>query len=224
MAVDAAGDVFVGDNTDVLKEIVATNGVVSSSSTVVAAGTTLSPPSGLALDGAGDIFVAEWKANVVVEIQPNAGKFAPAAVATTTPAYMTLDFTFTAAGTIGAPVVLTQGAPGKDFTDAGTGSCTTNGTAYTYKRRGHVYGRCELHAEVGGIAIWRGGAADQLRSHDRDRLRAGNRDWVHRLRAFRLGPRALRCPSRIWFPMPLQPIARAIYTSRRRGQLERTVL
>ncbi len=39
---------------------------------------------------------------------------------------------FTAGGTIGAPAVLTQGAPGKDFADAGTGSCTTNGTTHVY--------------------------------------------------------------------------------------------
>jgi sugar lactone lactonase YvrE len=35
-------------------------------------------------------------------------------------------------GTIQAPVVTTQGASGQDFTDSGTGSCTTNGTSYVY--------------------------------------------------------------------------------------------
>ena len=38
----------------------------------------------------------------------------------------------TTGGTIGAPVVLTQGAAGLDFKDAGTGTCTTNGTTHTY--------------------------------------------------------------------------------------------
>jgi hypothetical protein len=33
---------------------------------------------------------------------------------------------------IGTPAVLTQGALNKDFTDAGTGSCTTNGTTHSY--------------------------------------------------------------------------------------------
>ncbi len=41
-------------------------------------------------------------------------------------------FTFTGAGSIGTPLVLTQGATGLDFTDAGTGTCDTNGTSYAY--------------------------------------------------------------------------------------------
>jgi streptogramin lyase len=43
-----------------------------------------------------------------------------------------LTFTFVSAGTIKAPSVLTQGAPNLDSTDAGTGTCTTNGTGHTY--------------------------------------------------------------------------------------------
>ena len=35
-------------------------------------------------------------------------------------------------GTIGVPAVLTQGAPGLDFADAGTGTCDTNGTSHVY--------------------------------------------------------------------------------------------
>jgi sugar lactone lactonase YvrE len=41
-------------------------------------------------------------------------------------------FTFTGAGSIGAPLVVTQGATGLDFNDAGTGTCDTNGTSYAY--------------------------------------------------------------------------------------------
>ena len=44
----------------------------------------------------------------------------------------TLTFTFGAGGAIEEPAVLTQGASGMDFTDAGTGTCTSNGTSYTY--------------------------------------------------------------------------------------------
>jgi len=43
-----------------------------------------------------------------------------------------LVFTFNSGGQIGAPVVLTHGAANLDFTDAGTGSCTTNGTSHVY--------------------------------------------------------------------------------------------
>lgn len=44
----------------------------------------------------------------------------------------TIEFQFATGGTIQAPGVLTQGATGKDFTDAGTGNCTTNGTSHSY--------------------------------------------------------------------------------------------
>jgi hypothetical protein len=41
-------------------------------------------------------------------------------------------FTFSGAGSIGTPLVVTQGVSGLDFTDAGTGSCDTNGSSYAY--------------------------------------------------------------------------------------------
>jgi hypothetical protein len=41
-------------------------------------------------------------------------------------------FTFTGAGSIGTPLVVTQGATGLDYTDAGTGTCDTNGSNYAY--------------------------------------------------------------------------------------------
>lgn len=44
----------------------------------------------------------------------------------------TLSFTLASAGVIGAPIVLTRGVTGLDFVDAGTGSCTTNGTTHVY--------------------------------------------------------------------------------------------
>ena len=59
--------------------------------------------------------------------------FGSVAVNTAAPAAHTLTFKITSAGTIAAPQVLTMGAPNLDFTDAGTGTCTTNGTGHTYK-------------------------------------------------------------------------------------------
>ncbi|MGA3162031.1 MAG: MBG domain-containing protein [Terracidiphilus sp.] len=49
------------------------------------------------------------------------------------PAKQMVTFTIQTAGSIGTPVVVTQGATGKDFTDAGDGTCTTtNGGSYGY--------------------------------------------------------------------------------------------
>jgi len=59
VAVDAKGDVFVGDNgSKSVKEIVAVNGQVSSTSTVVTIKGGFSSVSGLAVDASGDVFVA----------------------------------------------------------------------------------------------------------------------------------------------------------------------
>jgi hypothetical protein len=43
-----------------------------------------------------------------------------------------LSFTFDTIGNLGGTVVLTQGVPALDFADAGSGTCTSNGTAHTY--------------------------------------------------------------------------------------------
>ena len=56
--------------------------------------------------------------------------FGSQAVGSTAVARVTM--TVTAGGNIAAPRVLTQGATGLEFTDAGTGSCTTNGSSYSY--------------------------------------------------------------------------------------------
>jgi streptogramin lyase len=55
-----------------------------------------------------------------------------AAVNVNTPLTFTVSLILPTNGTITAPVVMTQGARGLDFTDAGTGTCTTNGTSYSY--------------------------------------------------------------------------------------------
>jgi len=59
-AVDGNGDVFyAGQNSNTVNEIVAVNGVVTSSSQVVAVGGGYSSPEYLTVDGAGNLFVTE---------------------------------------------------------------------------------------------------------------------------------------------------------------------
>ena len=64
-------------------------------------------------------------------LQLGAANFGSVAVATGSQ-QETLTFTFGTGGSILAPVVLLQGTAGLDFTDAGTGTCTTNGAGYPY--------------------------------------------------------------------------------------------
>jgi len=71
-AVGASGDVFVADTTNnTVKEIVAVNGVVSSSSTVLTEGSGFSSPNGVAVDRSGNVYVADTGNNAVKEFYPS---------------------------------------------------------------------------------------------------------------------------------------------------------
>ncbi len=132
LTVDGSGNVFVADyGNNAVKEIVAVGGAVSSGSTVNTLGSGFSGPTGVAVDGRGNIFVADQKNNAMKEIVTGARRL-PTTAAASTSASLSIPFTFDTGGSIGAPLVLTQGAVGLDFTDKGTGSCTTNGTGHTY--------------------------------------------------------------------------------------------
>jgi sugar lactone lactonase YvrE len=129
VAVDGSGNVFVADyGHNAVKEIVAAGGYL----TVNTLGSGFNSPSGVAVDGSGNVFVADFGNNAVKEIITQGVNFGSAAIGTGTPLNMPLTFTFDTAGTITAPAVLTQGTTGLDFADAGTGTCTTNGTTHTY--------------------------------------------------------------------------------------------
>ena len=135
VAVDGAGNVYVADSTHyVVKEIVAgtgtaTAGTVNSTSTVNTLGGGFDFPEGVAVDGAGNVYVADTGNNAVKEIVPSASNFGSVAIGVSTPPTLTLNFTFDANVTIIGGVVLTQGAKNQDFTNAGTGTCT-GGNAY----------------------------------------------------------------------------------------------
>jgi hypothetical protein len=66
--------------------------------------------------------------SIVVSQTASGGQFGSINVGTTSSA-TTILVTFVTAGTLGSTTVLTQGATGLDFADAGTGTCTAN-TAY----------------------------------------------------------------------------------------------
>jgi hypothetical protein len=68
VAVDGSGNVFVADFDSGVKEIVAVNGVVSSSSMVNPVGSGFSSPQGVSVDGSGNVFVADTNHNAVKEI------------------------------------------------------------------------------------------------------------------------------------------------------------
>jgi hypothetical protein len=132
LTVDGSGNVFVADyGNNAVKEIIAVGGTVSAGSTVNTLGSGFNGPTGVAVDGLGNVFIADQGSSAMKEIVTGARRFPTTAVAGTG-VILSIPFTFDTGGSIGAPMVLTQGAAGLDFTDAGTGSCTTNGTSYAY--------------------------------------------------------------------------------------------
>jgi hypothetical protein len=94
-------------------------------------GNDLDYPSAVAVDGSGNIYIADAFNDRVLKETPSGGNFGTVDVGSPS-TKMSWIFTFDTAGTIGTPVALTQGATGLDFADAGTGSCTRNGTTSQY--------------------------------------------------------------------------------------------
>jgi hypothetical protein len=134
VAVDGSGNVFVTDrSSNSVKEILAVSGSIPASPTIVTLAGGFQQVFDVALDSNGNVFFADGSpGNAVKEIVMRGVDYGSVSVATTTPVTKTLAFTFDTAGTIGGPAVLTQGAAGLDFVDAGTGTCTTNGAAHNY--------------------------------------------------------------------------------------------
>ncbi len=126
LVLDGSGNIFVADTgNNAVKEILAAGGYT----TVNTLSSGFSGPQGVALDGSGDLFVADGRG--AWELWTTSVNLGTVSIGTTS-AVATLTFTFDTGGTVAAPMVLTQGAAGLDFADAGTGTCTTNGTSYTY--------------------------------------------------------------------------------------------
>ncbi len=125
LAVDASDNVFVADSgSGELLEIAPTGAVNPVDSQAFTA------PHGVAVDASGDLYVADG--NAVRDLQSTTVNFGSLAVNAATPATQTLTFTFTSSGTTVTPAVVTQGVSGLDYTDAGTGTCTTAGSSYSW--------------------------------------------------------------------------------------------
>jgi sugar lactone lactonase YvrE len=130
VAVDAAGDVFVLtylNSQDFIVVKAALFGGVYSVSNLPSG----QNPFGIAANAAGDAFIASPGSNQLLKVFAGPASFGAAEVATTS-APITLDFTFDQQSTLSALAVLTQGATGLDFADAGTGSCGDQGPSFVY--------------------------------------------------------------------------------------------
>jgi len=130
VAADAAGDVFIltymSDVDFVVVKAKLAGGVYT-------LGAMLSGqnPYGIAANAAGDAFIASRGTNQLLKVFAGPGNFGGVDVPTTSSA-ITLSFRFANQSTLGVPAVVTQGASGRDFSDAGTGSCTSQGSTFVY--------------------------------------------------------------------------------------------
>ena len=89
----------------------------------------LNHPYPVAVDGRGNVLIADTSNSRVIEVDSSGGNFGTVNVGSTSTTPISTNFHFYAAGTLGSIAVLTQGATGMDFANAGTGTCTA-GTAY----------------------------------------------------------------------------------------------
>jgi sugar lactone lactonase YvrE len=129
VAVDGAGTVYASeDYLQAFYKFVPNGSGGFTRSVNLASG--LSYPTGTAVDGVGNIYIADRSTSLIVQLTAGSTGFSKVNIGAS--ATRTFPFTFDSAGTIAAPDVLTSGASGMDFVDAGTGSCTTNGTTHAY--------------------------------------------------------------------------------------------
>jgi DNA-binding beta-propeller fold protein YncE len=129
VAVDGYGNVFVANQgANEVDEILAVNGVIPASPTVVPLATGLGQPFNVAVDAGGNVYFADRDTNSIEEIERGGVNFGSVNVGSGSASPMPVNFTFDTGGTLGSTAVLTQGATGQDFTDAGGDTCMANGS------------------------------------------------------------------------------------------------
>ena len=129
MAIDANGNLYAVDGDNLaLYEILSAGGY----STEVTLAGNFSFPYGVASAPNGNLFVADdGTTGVIDEFERPTVNFGTVNFAASATVH-SLKFIFTGTATISSISVLTQGVSGMDFSDAGTGSCTTNGPSHSY--------------------------------------------------------------------------------------------
>jgi hypothetical protein len=139
LALDGVGNLFVADMGDQKLLKFPWTGTAYGTSVTVA-NTATNPgfgPFGLAVDGSENLYIVDNNTtsgspnNQVLKENLSVANFGTFNVGSPSSA-ISLIFSFDTVGKIGKPAVVTQGTPNLDFADAGTGTCTTNGTSHTY--------------------------------------------------------------------------------------------
>jgi sugar lactone lactonase YvrE len=142
ISVDNNGNIYIVDSGNVRTiRVPPTDPQCTSLCTTV--GNGFSFPSGTRAALGGNVYIADTSNARVLRDQTQGVSFDTVPVGTTS-SVLSLTYTFTNEGTLGGVSVLTQGATGLDFADAGTGSCTTNGNVHAYG----IGDTCTLNVQV----------------------------------------------------------------------------
>lgn len=175
VAVDAAGNVYATDTSygSVVKETL-TGGAYTATTIADLDHNGIESPTSLALDAAGDVFIADGVDDSVLELPAAGVDFGSSRVGA---AGASLTLRFTAASfpvTLGAPVALTDGVAGADFS-ASAGGCTgilgadqscTVTAVWTPAAAGTRYGAIELVDSGGNLLatapVWGTGTGAQI--------------------------------------------------------------
>lgn len=129
LAANSAGSLYVADYSNDRVIEVPWDSTLSMWGTQLTLPTSsLNHPGGVAIDAGGNIYIADLMNHRAVKETVTGVNFGSLPINTASSSFV-LPFTFETAGTLGSTAVLTQGSPGLDFADAGTGSCST-GHAY----------------------------------------------------------------------------------------------
>jgi hypothetical protein len=133
IAADANGNLYIGEDVGteglLLKETLSDGSYTQSTVATSGLGGFGTILGAMAVDDNENVYIASGGPHgLVKKVPPGTVNFGPVSVGATSPA-ITLIFTFDTAGTLGRTAVLTQGAPGLSFADAGTGTCAA-GTSY----------------------------------------------------------------------------------------------
>jgi DNA-binding beta-propeller fold protein YncE/N-acetylneuraminic acid mutarotase len=130
VSVDSNGNVYISDtrNNRVLKEALSNGSYVQSVLPIA-----VSAPHATAVDANGNLYIADAGNNRVIEEKSSQVDFGPVSVDATSSTSIALTFQFSASVTLNTKIpyqILTMGAPGQDFADAGSPTCTA-GTAFS---------------------------------------------------------------------------------------------
>lgn len=160
IALDSTGNLYFSDyNKNAVYEVLAVGGSIPDLPTINKLG-NISGPMSVALSPQGGIYVGGGFSSIP-EIFPFGSDFGSVSVGVARHA-IPFSFQFDSAGTLGSTAVLTQGAMGLDFIDAGTDTCTLNtlysagqtctiNVAFTPKLAGLRNGAVELNDTKGNV-------------------------------------------------------------------------